>query len=239
MVSVKSLLFLFRNYGFLIYFCYNKCGGEHMKILEFFKSLGIILLYVLVVSFTSSYAYLISDSDLLTKNIALIIGDVITVLVIALCMTKKLKGQFNDFKKNYKTYTKKAIKYWLIGFAVMFLSNMLIIYLFSTPLATNEEANREMLGLYPLYSVISMCVLAPIVEEMLFRLNFKNVIKKRVSFVLITGILFGLIHILSAETIEQLIYIIPYSALGIAFAAAFYDTDNIYTSITAHIIHNT
>ena len=42
----------------------------------------------------------------------------------------------------------------------------------------------------------------------------------------------------SAKTLVDVLYIIPYGALGGAFALAYYDTDTIFTSMTMHMIHN-
>ena len=51
--------------------------------------------------------------------------------------------------------------------------------------------------------------------------------------------MFGGAHVIdSAKTFIDILYIIPYGALGGAFALAYYDTDTIFTSMTMHMIHN-
>ena len=42
-----------------------------------------------------------------------------------------------------------------------------------------------------------------------------------------------------AKTFTDLLYIIPYGALGATFAYAYYKTDTVFTTVTFHIIHNT
>ena len=121
----------------------------------------------------------------------------------------------------------------------MMISNLIIVFLFLKGIAPNEEANREMLRNYPLYMIFAVTILAPICEELMFRLSFKNVFKNRLVYILFTGISFGAMHLLANTSLIELLYIIPYSALGIAFSAICYDTDNIYSSIIAHIMHNT
>jgi len=78
------------------------------------------------------------------------------------------------------------------------------------------------------------------VEELVFRKAFKDAIKNKWLFIIISGLIFGGMHVVgSYTTITDLLFIIPYSCLGFAFAAAYYNTDTIFTSITLHMIHNT
>ena len=82
-------------------------------------------------------------------------------------------------------------------------------------------------------------ICAPINEELTFRKSFKEIFPSKWVFVIMSGLIFGLLHITSyIETFSDIIYLIPYSALGIAFALLYYKTDNIFSSITMHSIHN-
>ena len=209
-----------------------------MKIINFFKSFGIILLYLLLGTIVGVYTKYLGLSNPLVNQIVLILGELLVLIVIAYILKDKLSGQIENFKKNYKEYLPKALKYWATGFAFMIVLNVLILFLIPSGIAPNEEANRELMKIYPLYSIISAGLIAPISEELIFRLNFKNVIKSRIPFVLVTGLLFGAAHIMVSSSLFELIYILPYSALGIAFSLGFYDTDNIMTSISMHAFHN-
>ena len=63
--------------------------------------------------------------------------------------------------------------------------------------------------------------------------------KKRWTFILTSGIIFGLLHVVFSYTsIVDFLYVIPYSLLGISFAYIVDKTDNITSSIMMHIIHN-
>ena len=46
---------------------------------------------------------------------------------------------------------------------------------------------------------ISTSILAPIYEEILFRLGFKKCINNKLMFIIISGTLFGLIHIFPTD----------------------------------------
>ena len=122
----------------------------------------------------------------------------------------------------------------------MFIANILISS-FVGGVASNEEANRTLLGAYPISSIISMVFLGPLIEEITFRASFKKAFSKWYTFAIVTALLFGTAHIQSffiTFDFRELLFLIPYSSLGFFFAKAFYETDNIYTSYLAHMFHN-
>lgn len=207
------------------------------RIKYFFISFGLIFLYLLLNELTTLIALPFKDNTFLL-NIILIVGSFVSTFVIAFILKDELISKWDDFKKNKNDYIPKIVKYWAIGFSLMYVTNIIISILFLNGIAPNEEANREMIKLYPYYMAISVSLTGPIAEELLFRLTFKRVFSKKIVYILFTGILFGLAHMLTNSTLIEFLYIIPYSVLGITFSALVYDTDNIYTSIFAHIFHN-
>jgi membrane protease YdiL (CAAX protease family) len=59
-------------------------------------------------------------------------------------------------------------------------------------------------------------------------------------FIITSGIVFGLLHVITSfDYLYDLLYIIPYSSLGIAFALIYYRTNNVFSSIFVHALHNT
>ena len=209
-----------------------------MKTLEFFKGLGTILVYFVV---TLICSYLFQDyyyhDNFVVATIFQILVYLILFLVLALIYHKRLIHDLKEFKKEYVFI---AFKNWMIGLGAMFIANI-VISSFGGELATNEEANRNLLAMYPISSFISMVFLGPIIEEITFRASFKKAFSKWYTFAIVTSLLFGAAHIqtffVTYDFIE-LLYLIPYSALGFFFAKAFYETDNIYTSYLAHLFHN-
>ena len=92
----------------------------------------------------------------------------------------------------------------------------------------------------PFYSIASMCFIAPFLEELLFRYNFKYITNKYV-YVILTGIIFALMHVIfSLSEVSELLYIIPYSMLGFALGMIYKKCDdNLYSTIFTHMLHNT
>ena len=188
-----------------------------------------LIMQILVILFKS---YLNKHNSLFSIIIYLIL-----CLYLFLIYRKNLINDLKDFKKNYKKYISKSFKIFIICLFLMYISNIIITQ-FTGDIATNESLNRELVKYKLLYSVIEMCFLAPFYEEILFRLNFKNLFKNKIIFSIITGLFFGSMHLLVAKSSIELLHIIPYSIMGFALSYIFYDTDNIFTSITYHFFNN-
>lgn len=209
-----------------------------IKVLEFLKGLGTILLYFvisLIVSYTlQDYYY---HDNIVIATLTQILVYAILLFVLGFVYRKRLIHDFKNFKKEY-IYV--ALKNWIIGLGIMFICNI-IVSGFAGGIATNEEANRNLIALYPVSSSITMIFFGPLVEEITFRASFKKAFKKWYTFAIVTSLLFGAAHIQSflvTKDFMELLYLLPYSALGFFFAKAFFETDNIYTSFLAHMIHN-
>lgn len=207
------------------------------KILEFLKGLGTILLYFLI-SLTVAFLFgkYMYDDNLIVATFFQIIAYLVFLVILGAIYHKKLIADFKNFKKDY---IKVALKNWIIGLGVMFIANIIISSFGG--LATNEEANRKVLQAYPYSSIVTMIIIGPLVEEITFRACFKKAFDKWYTFAIVTSLLFGTAHIQNffvTYNIYELLYLLPYSALGFFFAKAFYETDNIYTSYIAHMFHN-
>ena len=79
----------------------------------------------------------------------------------------------------------------------------------------------------------------PFTEEMIFRKSLRNCFNNKVLYILLSGLIFGSMHLLSASSIVELVFLIPYSSLGCVFAYMYYKTDNIFVPMTFHMMHNT
>ena len=173
------------------------------------------------------------------KLIYLFFYEIMMVSVMLLVYFKNFKRDFADMKKNHKKYYAKYFKYYLIAFGIMLISNLVIIILLNKDMAANETNVREVFKISPLYIYFSAIIFAPIVEETVFRGCIKKIIPDKYLFILVSGLIFGYIHISDSFTsASDLLYLIPYSSLGMAFAYIYYKTNNIFTSIGLHFMHN-
>lgn len=179
------------------------------------------------------------DTPFKTALISLI-GNTITCSIIVYIFRKTLIQDFKVFKSKWLSLLETGVTYWVIGLFIMMISNLIISNLLSGALASNEQNVRNLLTAFPIISIIMTSLLAPLTEELIFRKAFLDVFKNKWSYILISGIIFGSLHVvLTLESMYELLYLIPYCSLGIAFSYMYYETKNIIVPITIHMLHNT
>lgn len=206
------------------------------KIIEFFKAFLVIFsMYIIPSLLNELFTHLIKPT-----NLRALISNLLYLLFLFFIYRKSIINEFKIFKKDSKNNVKIGAKYWTIGLIIMMLSNLIInLIIFNGNIANNEELNREIISKYPIYSIISAVLLAPFIEEIIFRKSFRNAINNKVLYCLASGVLFGLAHSLTGiNSLLDLLYIIPYGALGFAFALSYDKSKTIFTSILMHLWHN-
>ena len=121
----------------------------------------------------------------------------------------------------------------------MAISNYCITTFITNNIAYNQEVNQIVINRYPLYSVIAIVMIGPFIEEMVFRLSFKEHLKSKKLFFILSVLTFTSIHVLNGITSPfELLYFIPYGSLALSFTYIFYKTDNIFTTTIIHTFHN-
>lgn len=167
-------------------------------------------------------------------------SETITLLILIIIYFKDLKNDFKKIKNNFNKNMDIAIKWWIIGFIVMVVSNLIIGLFIRKATAGNEETVQSLIKTSSYLSILTFGIVGPIAEELVFRKAFKDVFKNGILFVLMSGLIFGGLHVvLSLTSAWDLFYLIPYCSLGIAFSIIYQKTDNIFFSIFIHMFHNT
>ena len=88
--------------------------------------------------------------------------------------------------------------------------------------------------------IFSVSIFAPLTEELIFRKGIREIFNNKYLYIIISGIFFASMHVTSEDLgINTLLYLIPYSSLGITFAYTYYKTNNIFSTIMLHSFHNT
>lgn len=210
------------------------------NVLNIFKTVGIILLMLLwpTIVFTIFNVDLATVSD---KNYVIYytISSLTLSIILIWIYRKKVFDDFKSYFSNFGKHFEISFKYWLAGLGIMYASNLFITFILNKELAGNEETVRSYLNVMPFIMSLNAIICAPINEEITFRKSFKDIFPNKWVFALMSGLVFGLLHIASyITTFSDFIYIIPYGALGFVFALLYYKTDNIFSSITMHSMHN-
>lgn len=168
-------------------------------------------------------------------NILNIISSLIVTGVLLIINKKILKSKFKDFKNNKKEYVSLAIKYYICGLLLMVITTNILSLFTNGALPLNEEANRELIKIMPLYMIISTTIVAPISEELAFRGSFKDVFNNKIAYSIFTAFIFGFFHVVF---MGDYINIIPYAAFGFFLGFTYYETDNILVTMSIHSFHN-
>lgn len=133
--------------------------------------------------------------------------------------------------KNGKTYL-----YLLIGFIVIALSQYLTLHVFSFESAEEQKGQLGSLGIQnsiqSIIYVLSVAIITPIKEEILFRGILYRFLEKKYNFlvgIIISSFIFGILHggLLITATI-----------MGMVFAMLYKKTQSIIPSIILHIVWN-
>lgn len=172
------------------------------------------------------------------KMLTTFIISIFYLLIILFLYKKELFIDLKDFKNNYKKYLSKYIIIYLIGVLLMIIGNTIISKITNQSLSGNEIEIRERITNYPLIMIFSTIIYAPIIEEIIFRKSIKNIFKNKYLFIIISGLIFGILHIANFKDLNEILYSIPYIIMGLDFAYIYYKTNNIFTTITFHFFHN-
>ena len=166
--------------------------------------------------------------------------DIIVFVMMILLFYKDLKRDFKYFKEYFREYNSFVWKMFGISFAVMFVLGISIKLYTGINSPTNQVKLLERFSVKPLYIIFLAMIYAPITEELLFRGIIRKVFNNKYLFIIISGILFGALHVVDDfQSIKELLYILLYSSLGIFLSSIYYKTNNIFTNIYFHFIQNT
>ena len=219
-----------------------------MKKNELINVKGIIIGIILFLLFyCSSYLQLI---PILLFNIKEITGstqvllslfsNTILLIILAIIFRKELIHEWKIFKDKFLANFDIGIKYWIIGLIVMMVSNTILTFVLKMGQATNEQEVQKLISYLPWIMVINAGIIAPCIEEIVFRKCYKNAFPNKWLFIILSSLVFGSMHVITSMTSPMdLLFIIPYGSLGASFAMMYQKTNTIYTSILMHMIHNT
>ena len=207
-----------------------------------FTFLGILLLF-LYLDYPIAFIYSIIKPEVLEKAtmvdnvIVILIKYLILLIIFLINYHKYLKEKLLDFKKNFFKYLDISFKNWFIGFIIMIISNMIINSLFSG-LGKNEQGIQTIIREVPTLAFLLTTIGAPFIEEMVFRKYLQDSINNKTLYILLSGFIFGFIHVFGFSNPLEYLLIIPYGAIGCMFAKTINETDNIYSTIIMHMLHN-
>ena len=175
-----------------------------------------------------------------TQVLLSLFSNTIILIILIIIFRKQLLHEWKIFKEKLLENIDTGIKYWIIGLIVMMVSNTILTFVLKMGQAANEQAVQQLISYLPWVMVINAGIIAPCVEEIIFRKCYKNAFPNKWLFIGLSSLVFGSLHVITSTTsLMDLLFIIPYGSLGAAFAIMYQKTDTIYTSMLMHMLHNT
>ena len=149
----------------------------------------------------------------------------------------KLINDFNLFKNNFSVYMGYILPRMGI-FYIIFIVVSLICMMITKSTANNQNLVEQL----PIVLSLPLAIIyAPIVEESLFRGCIRRFISNDKLFIIVSGIVFGLLHTIFAESniVNLFVLAIPYGVMGSFLAYLYVKTNNMMCNITYHALNNT
>ena len=161
-----------------------------------------------------------------TEVILSVFSSICVIIVLFFIYRKELLKEWTIFKNNIMENMDIAFKYWFLGLLFMMVSNYIIGIFFKVGGAANEEILQKMIHSLPWLMVVNAGFLAPFNEEIVFRKVLKDIFDNKYVFIFLSFLLFGLAHVVTrADNVLDYLYVIPYGALGAAFAISYQKTN--------------
>lgn len=195
--------------------------------------------YVYLIILVISLIIMFGLSNIFTNNLELIISYIFIFLMVTFIFRKDLKRDFSYFKKYFREYDSYVFKMYGKSLVILFILSISIKLTTGINNATNQETLNELFVKTPILISLLSIIYAPVAEELLFRGVFRKVINNKWLFIILSGFLFGVAHVIDDfQSIEELLYIFVYSSLGCFLAAVYYKTNNLCANIYFHFIQN-
>lgn len=204
----------------------------------------VIILYSiftdLLISLLKVFNINYNNFNTISKCVFVALSEIILTLIIILIYKNDFIPNFKDFIKNIKSYFDKYIKYWFLTLGLMIMSNLIITLFTTSEISNNQEMIVETFKKLPIYTIIVTIVVAPFLEELVFRMSFRKIFAhSNILFIFFSGFIFGGLHVITSLTsLNNLLFIIPYSIPGFMFAYLYTKSNNIMVPIMLHFVHN-
>lgn len=197
----------------------------------------VICLYFIWPYFLNSFTNLFNLPEIPYLSLSFGIN-FIFLFVIIYIYKDRLGRYYKSFKKGFKKNIINCLKIFLIGLLLFVVLNNI---LYEIGLADTNNANvmTSIFKKIPFMFVLNTLFYYPIIEELVFKMSLKDIIKSKWYFVIITGGLNAFFQIIfSIANPSDLIHLLPYTLFFSVLSYIYYKTDNIMYPILFRICYN-
>lgn len=162
------------------------------------------------------------------------------VIILFLSIYRKsLSEDFKKIKKNKKNFFLTIIICLILSFVTMAIGSIISSLIVGKNTDTNDFAVNTLFDTIPAFMLFNTLIYAPIVEEIVFRKTFYDILDNKTFFVIFSAIVFGFYHIgYNFVALKEFANMIPYIFMGTVLASSYIKTKSIYAPITVHFLYN-
>ena len=127
---------------------------------------------------------------------------------------------------------------------VNFGLSIIISFVTQTDTSQNQQIIETNSLISPFYTFFYTCLIAPVLEETIFRGGIYTFVKEKMGVsaaLVISSVFFGLIHVSSSlfnGNINDFVYLILYAGIGLILGYAYERSDTIIVSVGIHAGNN-
>lgn len=196
--------------------------------------------YICLIAFIICLGILLFGGKIVTKFWMLVVFYVVILSLMVGVFYKQLIHDFKIFKSYFKEYFVLILKTWGKALVLVAIAAIIIYITTDKMKANNQIALQNSFNSNPVFIALLSMFYAPIAEELMFRGVLRKFIKNKKLFVIVSGVVFGLMHVIDdSKTLAEFSYVFVYSILGIYLAGIYARTNNLCTNIFMHFMQNT
>lgn len=196
--------------------------------------------YICLIAFIICLGILLFGGKIVTKFWMLVVFYVVILSLMVGVFYKQLIHDFKIFKSYFKEYFVLILKTWGKALVLVAIAAIIIYITTDKMKANNQIALQNSFNSNPVFIALLSMFYAPIAEELMFRGVLRKFIKNKKLFVIVSGVVFGLMHVIDdSKTLAEFSYVFVYSILGIYLAGIYAKTNNLCTNIFMHFMQNT
>lgn len=185
----------------------------------------------------------------LTNILTYILLGLMVAIVLKEDLINDAKEIIKEIKTNHiKHVLKKAFMFFGIFYLLNICLNFLLIGIETISGFSDSSKNQEFLELaiqyHPFLIAAATIVLAPLIEELIFRKCCFGLFKNKNRGLIVSSLIFGVIHIISSfgfgyNILEICIITLPYIASGLILGYIYMKSNyNIYYPVFVHMLSN-
>ncbi|CDA80504.1 cAAX amino terminal protease family protein [Clostridium sp. CAG:594] len=162
------------------------------------------------------------------------------VLLIIYLYKDTFKNDFKDLKENKKKYIKSILINVVLIFAVMIITNALIVILLNiNETSENDYSLLTMFKKSPLALILLTSVYYPLVEGVIFRKSVRDIIDNKWTFIIFSSVFYFFFNIAyTSLSLNSIITSLCYLFSMMILSNYYYKSNNFTASVIVMMIYN-